>query len=629
MAEPKSELRRQAEVKAAQLPSDRGACSADEARRILHELEVHQIELEMQNDELRRSRSELEIVRAKYFDLYDLAPVGYCTIDQSGLILEANFTAVNLLGVTRNTLVGQPIVRYLCEEDQDMYSRYRQKLFETGTAQVAELRMRRPDDTIFWANLESIVTSVTSAAPVCRLTISDISARKQEEAYREKRREVLEILNRQGDLREIMARILPAIRALTGCDALGIRLEDGSDFPYFAQVGLGGESLHPGNTSGELGATGGICRDHDGKVRLECPCAQVISGRTDPANPLFTKGGSWWTNDSSLLPEVSLGEEPRPHSRNSCVQQGHGSIALVPIPSGDGIVGLIQLNAGRKGHFSLNVIERLEEMALSIGTAVARRRVEEKLHLALEELRRSNLDLEQYAYVASHDLQEPLRIVTSFSKLLLDRYSAQLDEKAREYLSISAEAAERMSQLIVDLLMYSRVGLKRGVVPVDLGGAVEAALANLRVVLAETGAKLTRDPMPTIPVNLGEMAQVFQNLIGNALKFRRPGVTPEIHVGVKKIVWSGVPGVADGAPGAHDLRRDVWQFTVSDNGLGLDPRHAERIFTIFQRLHNRKQFPGTGVGLALCKKIIERQGGRIWAESEPGKGALFIFTLPA
>jgi len=253
-------------------------------------------------------------------------------------------------------------------------------------------------------------------------------------------------------------------------------------------------------------------------------------------------------------------------------------------------------------------ISKLEVGGRRIYTAVLRD-VTERVR-AEQELARSNAELEQFAYVASHDLQEPLRMVASYTQLLERRYGDQLDEDAREFIGFAVDGVTRMQMLINDLLTFSRVGT-RGSIPevVDTNAVVDRVLVNLRPAIEETGATVTRDELPEILADPGQMSQLFQNLIANALKFHRRDEAPRVHVSAR--------------PGNRE-----WIFSVADNGIGISPEYADRIFVLFQRLHSRADYPGTGIGLAICKKVVERHGGRIWFESEPGAGTTFYFTIP-
>jgi light-regulated signal transduction histidine kinase (bacteriophytochrome) len=226
-----------------------------------------------------------------------------------------------------------------------------------------------------------------------------------------------------------------------------------------------------------------------------------------------------------------------------------------------------------------------------------------------EDLARSNADLEQFAYVASHDLSEPLRKVASFCQLLERQYGDQLDDKARQYIAFAVDGARRMQILIGDLLDFSRVGRSTETFgPIDLDAVVARASANLEQLMADSQAELVRTPLPTVRGDATLLVALFQNLIGNSVKYRGPD-PPLIEISA-----------------VHD--EGQWLFTVSDNGIGIDPKYGERIFAIFQRLHLRDEYGGTGIGLALCRKIVEFHGGRIWLADGPGPGATFRFTLP-
>ncbi len=237
------------------------------------------------------------------------------------------------------------------------------------------------------------------------------------------------------------------------------------------------------------------------------------------------------------------------------------------------------------------------------------RRAEKHLQQRTLDLERSNAELERFAYVASHDLQEPLRMVASYTQLLERRYKDKLDADAHDFINFAVDGAKRMQHLIDDLLTYSRVGTRgRPFERTDCRAVVQAAIANLDVAIRETGATVTVDALPIVMADEGQLVQVFQNLIGNAIKFHDDSRTPQIKVSSR-------------------LNDDHWEFSVKDNGIGIDPQYFDRVFVVFQRLQG-SNYSGTGIGLAVCKKIVERHGGRIRIESQPGEGSTFHFTLP-
>jgi signal transduction histidine kinase len=248
---------------------------------------------------------------------------------------------------------------------------------------------------------------------------------------------------------------------------------------------------------------------------------------------------------------------------------------------------------------------------LSCMTDITRRVVAEEALAAVNvELKRSNEDLERFAYVISHDLQEPLRAVTSYAQLLARSYGDKLDEKARKYIAHISSGAERMRVLINGLLELSRLSTEPPRLrPIDCGRLLEQVLASLEVLRDETGARVTHDPLPTVMGNAVRLTQLFLNLISNGLKFRGQQ-QPHVHVGARR-------------------EGQEWVFSVEDNGIGIEQKYLDAIFVMFKRLHTRDEYPGAGIGLAVVKKIVEQHNGRIWVESEPGKGAKFFFTLPA
>lgn len=239
-----------------------------------------------------------------------------------------------------------------------------------------------------------------------------------------------------------------------------------------------------------------------------------------------------------------------------------------------------------------------------------RKEAEKERENLIEELRRSNEELEKFAYVSSHDLQEPLRMVVSYIQLLERKYQGKLDEKADKYIYYAVDGAKRMQSLINDLLSYSRVNTRGGdFKSIDSESVLNKALLNLEFSIKKSDATVTHDPLPEIIGDAGQLVQLFQNLISNAIKFKKENEKPKIHISALK-------------------KGNEYVFSVSDNGIGMDPKYVDRIFEIFQRLNKRSDYQGTGIGLAISKKIVERHGGRIWVESKPGKGSNFYFTIP-
>lgn len=292
---------------------------------------------------------------------------------------------------------------------------------------------------------------------------------------------------------------------------------------------------------------------------------------------------------------------------------------LIPL-----ILGALRFSSEREGYFGIEAGISLFAFAnIVLFTAVIwwnakllflaeaeRQQAMEKLKQTTRDLERSNTELQQFAYVASHDLTEPLRMITSYLELLSDRARRKLGHEEEEFIGYAVDGARRMQQLIQDLLAYARVDTRgRPLEPADCERVLESVLANLKVAIDESHAVIEHEPLPKVKGDSVQLTQVFQNLIGNAIKFHGKN-PPKIHIG------------------AHRNNGD-WVFQIKDNGIGIDPKNIDRIFVLFQRLHTRQEYPGTGMGLAICKKIIERHGGRIWAESKPNEGTTFFFTIPA
>jgi PAS domain S-box-containing protein len=525
-------LRRLAEEKAALSPQIPESLPPEEARRVLHELRVHQIELEMQNEELRRTQAELEASRELYFDLYNLAPVGYVTLSEQGLIREANLTAATMLGVTRIDLVRRPFSSFILPEFQDVWYRHRKQLFDTGEPQSCELRLLRRNAAPFWVRIQTAVAPDADGVPVCRTVVSDIAAGKQASQY---------------------ARSL--IEA----------------------------SLDPLVT---ISAEGKITDVNEGSIKATGVTREKLIG----------------TDFSDYFTEPDQARE----GYRQVFANGFVTDYPLTIRHTDGRLTDVLYNATVYRDSGGNVLG----VFAAARDVTERKLLDEKLRKLNEELAHSNRELEQFAYVASHDLQEPLRMVASYTQLLERRYGGLLDQDARQFIGYAVDGATRMQRLIDDLLTLSRVGTKgQPPVPTDSRAVVDQALGNLQIALGESGAVVTVGDLPTVRADTIQLVQLFQNLVANAIKFSRSGEAPQIAISAENI-------------------GNEWRFAVRDNGIGIDPQYADKIFVIFQRLHTREEYPGTGIGLAVCKRIVERHGGRIWVESVVGQGATFFFTVP-
>jgi PAS domain S-box-containing protein len=307
--------------------------------------------------------------------------------------------------------------------------------------------------------------------------------------------------------------------------------------------------------------------------------------------------------DVAEIVEASLAE------RLELEQQNIQALLIVPILAGGTVVGFIGCDAVHHPiTWTQDQITLLKIVGEIFVTAMQRRQFEQQLQQRAADLAASNAELEQFAYIASHDLQEPLRAITAYTQLLAKKYAGQLDPKADQYINFAVEGSQRMQQLIHDLLMYSRVGTRGNAFrPTHFETVLKEALSNLDIAIQESNATITHDPLPTVVGDPTQLVQLLQNLISNAIKYHSQE-SPKIHIGV-------------------EFQTDQWLFWIQDNGIGIDAKHYQRIFLVFQRLHTREEYPGTGIGLAICKKIVERHGGKIWVESSPDQGSTFYFTL--
>jgi PAS domain S-box-containing protein len=645
------------------------------------------LELSRQAEELSRSRQALETQtrmlqsEARYRGLLEAAPDAMVVVNPIGEIVLLNVQAENQFGYSRNELIGQQVRNIIPQG-------FAERLIADGTRSAAEaltqqigtgieLIGRRKDGTEF--PLEIMLNPLESAEGILvTAAIRDISLRKNAEKHlvrMEERRRLGEDALRESEERYRM--LLDGIQnyAILMMDPRGQILSwnagaerikgysageiIGRNFSCFFPP----EDIERGRPEEILRLTAASGGHVEQGMRVRKDGSRFLASVTftalrDPEGNL--RGFSEFSHD--------LSERMEAEARYRGLLEAAPDAMLVVNQAGE--IVLLNLQAETQfgyrrdellGQRVKNIIpegfaERLiadgtrsaaEALAQQIGTGIElagrrkdgtefpielmlsplqsaegilvtaairditeRRRSEEHLGKTVRELKRSNDELQQFAYVASHDLQEPLRMVSSYTQLLAKRYQGRLDSDADEFITFAVDGCNRMQGLIQDLLAYSRAGTsERELREVPSGNALQKALTNLRIMIKQSGAVVTHDALPSVRTDETQLTLIFQNLVGNAVKYRGTE-DPRVHVSAAR----------------ND--DNEWTFSVRDNGLGIDPQYFERIFILFQRLHGRGEFEGTGIGLAVCKKIVERQGGRIWVESQPGKGSTFYFALP-
>jgi PAS domain S-box-containing protein len=412
----------------------------EDVDELIYELHVHQIELELQNEELRESQLNLENSRNEYFDLYNFAPIGYMSVDKKGIILNCNLTGATLLGSDRNNLCKKALIQFIEPEYRNNFHHHIKNVQDNGSKETIEIKLIKMDKNSFYAHLETMkIQDGNENFKGFRIAFTDITAQKETEK---------------------------------------------------------------------------VLQDHNANIQK-------------------------------------------------------------------------MLNV------EINDLEKTEI----------------RLERMIEKYKISNQELEQFAYVSSHDLKEPLRMITNFLQLLQKRYIDKLDEDANDFINYAVDGAKRMDMMINDLLEYSKIGSsEKEYEYLQCEKILETVLINLKPSIGKYNAIITYNSLPLIHANEYMMIQLFQNIISNAIKYHGEE-PPEIHI-------------------SADYIDDEYVFSIMDNGIGIDQQHLERIFKIFQRLHNHEKYEGTGIGLAIAKRIIQKHRGKIWVESELGKGTTFFFTIP-
>ena len=484
----------------------------------------------------------------RFRSAFDYAPIGMALVKPDGYFLEANAALCKMLGYSQDELMNTTVQALTHPDDLAVSAELLDELLrgERETYQL-EKRYFHKGGQVVWASLSvSVIYGDDGRADYTIAQIQDITETRQvEKALKESR----------ARLRIILDTVHEGVTMLA---------DDGQ--------------IIEANASAEKVL--GLTRDE-------------LLGRTtlDPRwRTIYEDGSPFPGEDHYAMRTLRTGQ--------ACVN------GLMGVHKPWGELAWLLVNTSP---LFLNQTERPDAVVASFIDITELKESAALLAQRAAQLERSNRDLQDFAYVASHDLQEPLRMVSSYVQLLERRYKDKLDEDAVEFIGYAVDGAKRMQTLINDLLAYSRVSTKGdALVPTDLETVFDRALRNLRLRVEEQDAVITHDPLPTLPGDATQLLQLFQNLLGNALKFCAE--TPRIHI-------------------AAEDKGDVWQLDVRDNGIGIDAGNLERVFTIFQRLHTRDLYEGTGIGLAVCRRIAERHGGQVWATSTPGEGSTFHITL--
>jgi PAS domain S-box-containing protein len=513
--------------------------------------------------------------------------------DAEGRIVFWNEAAAAIFGLDVDTAVGRELVELMPERYRDAHREGLRRMREGGESRVigrtVELHGLRADGREFPLEL-SLGTWRLGEEAFYTGVIRDLTERRRADGYHAAQHAVARVLVQSPTLEAAMPDLLQAIGEAIGWEAGGFWMVDPDEDVLRCRAFW---TSDPERLAGFEEASRDI---------------SLARGMGFPGRVLDSGEPVW------ILDVTNVENFPRGSAASDAGL--HAAIGLPVLSDGGLVVAVLDFFTAELDPPDDELLSMMSTTSTQIGQFLRRRQAEEalartaaELRRRAEELERSNLELEQFAYVASHDLSEPLRMVTGFVQLLSDRYTGRLDDDADEFIGYTIDGVKRMQSLIDDLLAYSRVGRETEDGNVDLNVVLEGTRAALAPAIDESDAEIEAEPLPVVFGDVRELSQLMQNLISNAIKFVEDG-SPRIRV-------------------SADRRDGFWEIAVADNGIGIEPQHAERVFKMFQRLHGRDSYPGTGIGLAICKKIIERHGGAI--EVEPGKhgGSVFRVTLPA
>lgn len=569
----------------------------------------------------KKTEEALRESEERFRGLYDNATIGLYRTTPDGHILMVNPAGLKMLGF--NSM--EDMNRRNLEDDGYLpgYSRsgFIEKMKRDGFIKGVESGWTRKDGTYIYVRESAIAIRDAGGNILCYDgTFEDITGQRLLQDRETATLDLLKICNKAGTFQDLMKQLITFFKAFTGCDAVGVRLQKDEDFPYFEVSGFPEEFVRLENHLCSYDLNGYIIRDATGNPALDCMCGNVLCDRFDPAKTFFTERGSFWSGDTTRLLLTTTDADRQAKTRNRCNGEGYESVVLIPMKTGEKIFGLFQFNDKRKNHFTIEKVTILEQFVEYVAIAMAKMLADEEIRALNENLEKrvlertrmlevANKELEAFTYSVSHDLRAPLRAISGFTRILVEDCAANLDEEGKSVAAVIRNNTHKMGKLIDDLLAFSRLGrtemFHSGV---DMEDLVAECLSDLNTSKPASLIITISKPLPVIRADRAMMKQVWLNLLSNAIKFSSQEDIPEIFVSC-----------------TMDPGQVV--FAIRDNGVGFDMQYKDKLFGVFQRLHSQKDFEGTGVGLAIVRRIIDMHGGNVWAESAPGKGATFYFSL--
>ncbi len=593
-----SSFREKAETQLGKYPKIDPYLTESEARKLAHELEVHEIELEMLNEQLVLSNDETRIVSEKFTALYDFAPVGYFTIEHDGTICELNIAGAKLLGKERSSLMGRNFKLFLSTSTLKIFNDFLQKIFEGKTKEACEVQLANNGNFSIFLHVDGVFLHSKSKYLV---STTDITERKKAENQIVRMNSVLfaisyisQLITREKDAKLLLDK---------ACDIL--YKTRGYILVWVGVIEEGHKRVIPAARTG---------KDADYLDEITITWDESDTGK-----------GPTGTAIRTCKPQVCKNIATDPNFapwRDAAMRRGYASSFVAPMMHNERLLGTLNVYSGTIDFFSDDEMSLLCELANSLALGLfsiendkKRKEAETKLKQYSENLeaqvKERTAELEAFTYSISHDLRTPLRAMNGFSQIIIEDFADKLGEEGRRQLNVITQSAVKMSELIDGLLALSRLG----------GSQLSISNINMKTLVSETieNLKSSMDKSRTAHFEIGELPdasgdasmirQVFVNILDNAVKFTRNVMKARIEAG-----------------GYEENEENV--YYVKDNGAGFDAKYTDTLFIIFHRLHSTEEFEGTGIGLAIIKRIITRHGGRVWAEGKIGEGATFYFTLP-